>query len=478
MTRLAAFGALAALTVFAGCDGLRQAMTAHTDVVARAGGLELTVDEATGLLLQDPRLPAEPEVVEAVANLWVDYVLLATAVHEDSTLASLDVAPLIDPMIENRMLEELNRKVVNADTALTDEQLRQLYEEQQPGLQIRARHILLRVDPGAPPEVRDSVLERARELRAQAVAGADFAELARQYSEDPGSAEKGGDLGFFGRGRMVAPFDEAAFALDVGEISDVVETAFGYHVIKVEERKAPEFAEVKDQFRQQVQSQRLAEASEAYMKQLTDPLGVSIEEGAFQVARDLARKPTLALSGRAASRALVSYQGGDFTAEEYLAFLRTRTSPNDRARLASMTDQALENVLRGIATHEILLEEAREDGIEVTQAERDSLADGMRTQLVTAARNRGLGDVTPQEGETVAQAIERRVGGFLTAVIRGDAQILGLGPLSFSLREDGDAEVFDRAFTRVVDQLQARRAVAPPAGAPTPAQPPAPDSSR
>ncbi len=81
------------------------------------------------------------------------------------------------------------------------------------------------------------VLDRIEEIRGEIASGRDFAEMAKTYSEDPMTAEKGGDLGFFGRGDMVGEFEEAAFALDVGEISEPVRTEFGYHLIELEERK-------------------------------------------------------------------------------------------------------------------------------------------------------------------------------------------------------------------------------------------------
>jgi parvulin-like peptidyl-prolyl isomerase len=78
---------------------------------------------------------------------------------------------------------------------------------------------------------------KAEEVLRRARGGEDFAKLAKEFSTDPGSAEKGGDLGWFGHGVMVPEFDQAAFALKPGEISDIVESKFGYHIIKVEERK-------------------------------------------------------------------------------------------------------------------------------------------------------------------------------------------------------------------------------------------------
>ncbi len=101
--------------------------------------------------------------------------------------------------------------------------------------QIRVRHILI-----APGEGKDdaAAAKEAADLLAQVRGGADFAKLAKEHSADPGSADKGGDLGFFAHGRMVPEFDKAAFALEnPGDLSDVVKTQFGYHIIQMEGRR-------------------------------------------------------------------------------------------------------------------------------------------------------------------------------------------------------------------------------------------------
>ena len=101
---------------------------------------------------------------------------------------------------------------------------------------VRARHILKKFDEEAEPGSKETARATITDLLAQAQAeGADFAALATEHSEDPGSASRGGDLGFFDNKRMAAPFTEASFALAPGELSEIVETQFGFHVIKVEE---------------------------------------------------------------------------------------------------------------------------------------------------------------------------------------------------------------------------------------------------
>jgi peptidyl-prolyl cis-trans isomerase D len=100
--------------------------------------------------------------------------------------------------------------------------------------QVRARHILIKVPDGADDATKQAARAKIDGLRGRAKAGEDFATLARDNSEDEGSAKKGGDLGYNPKGRMVKPFDDAQFALKPGEISDVVESNFGFHIIKVE----------------------------------------------------------------------------------------------------------------------------------------------------------------------------------------------------------------------------------------------------
>ncbi len=100
--------------------------------------------------------------------------------------------------------------------------------------QVRSRHILIKVPEDASADVKAAARKKIEGLLARARKGEDFAALARQYSEDEGSAKKGGDLGYNPRGRMVKPFDDAQFALKPGQISDVVESTFGFHIIKVE----------------------------------------------------------------------------------------------------------------------------------------------------------------------------------------------------------------------------------------------------
>lgn len=131
------------------------------------------------------------------------------------------------------------------------------------------------------PEPGGSVAEaraRIEEIKRQLDAGGDFAELAKQYSEDQGTAPRGGDLGWFQRGQMVKEFEEAAFALQPGQVSEIVRTQYGFHIIKLEDRRsASTFEEVKDQVRTAYLGETKEERFRLWYQQVRDAAAVEIK---------------------------------------------------------------------------------------------------------------------------------------------------------------------------------------------------------
>ena len=139
---------------------------------------------------------------------------------------------------------------------------------------VRAAHVLIRPE-GFDEESKKKARAKAEDVMKQAKAGTDFGELAKQHSAD-GSAQQGGDLGFFTRERMVPAFSNAAFALQPGQISDVVETQFGFHVIKVIERKDVKFEEATEKLRAFLTAQKREEAQAAFIKALKDKAKIEV----------------------------------------------------------------------------------------------------------------------------------------------------------------------------------------------------------
>jgi peptidyl-prolyl cis-trans isomerase C len=143
--------------------------------------------------------------------------------------------------LEKRLaVKELIDTKFVAKLDISDEESKAFYEKNRESFtrpeEVRASHILIKVDPKADKAGKEEARKKIDEVQQKLKDGGDFSDLAKKYSEGP-TATKEGDLGFFPRGKMVKPFEEAAFSLRVGEVSDVVETSFGYHLIKITDKK-------------------------------------------------------------------------------------------------------------------------------------------------------------------------------------------------------------------------------------------------
>jgi peptidyl-prolyl cis-trans isomerase C/foldase protein PrsA len=177
------------------------------------------------------------------------------------------------------IIEKLFANEVYTRVAVTEEELRGYYTAHEAEFsepeQVRAAQIVVKG------------LDEARRLQVQLRAGKKFADLARRYSLSA-DAKVGGDLGFFPRGQMPPAFDEVVFRLPVGQVSDVVETEYGYHLFRVQERKPGrklEFLEVRGQVEQRLLAQKRAEAQRAYEQELRAKAKIFVNEAALQAIR-------------------------------------------------------------------------------------------------------------------------------------------------------------------------------------------------
>jgi peptidyl-prolyl cis-trans isomerase C len=144
--------------------------------------------------------------------------------------------------------------------------------------QIRASHILIKVEPGTDEKNKAKALKKIEKIRQRLVKGEDFGVLAKEFSQCPSSA-KGGDLNYFGRRQMAKPFEDAAFALKVGELSDVVETRFGYHLIKLTDKKPAStnsYEDMKDQIRKNLMGEKIRLEVSNYVQELKKAANIEI----------------------------------------------------------------------------------------------------------------------------------------------------------------------------------------------------------
>jgi peptidyl-prolyl cis-trans isomerase C/foldase protein PrsA len=233
------------------------------------------------LLLQEARthnITVTPEEVDrGVLRLSSDYP--AGNFNEVLAQGQLSMAELKARESARLIIEKLFNNQVYTRVAITEEELRTYFatheaEYAEPE-QVRAAQIVVKE------------LDDARRVQAQLKSGKKFADLARRYSMSA-DAKVGGDLGFFPRGQMPPAFDEVVFKLPVGQVSDVVETEYGYHLFRVQERKAGrklDFAEVRDQVEAKLLAQRRAEAQATYEQELRTKAKVWVNETTLQAIR-------------------------------------------------------------------------------------------------------------------------------------------------------------------------------------------------
>ncbi|NMB12279.1 MAG: hypothetical protein GX977_08330 [Firmicutes bacterium] len=212
--------------------------------------------------------------------------------EEDLKNSGLTPKELKTLLRNNMKIEKLQEGLIEG-LQVSDEELRSAYEE------VNARHILVRPE-GDGEDAQKNALEQAEQLVQELVGGAEFATVAREHSADTGSKDNGGDLGWFGRGQMVEPFENAAFVAEVGEIVGPVESQFGYHIIQVMDRKkatGEEFEEAKAELRDKLLGDKrrdkltgwFSELKETAVIEIRDPamLGYKLMlEGSWQEAAD------------------------------------------------------------------------------------------------------------------------------------------------------------------------------------------------
>jgi peptidyl-prolyl cis-trans isomerase D len=225
---------------------------------------------------------------EANDRTEVDYVVVASAEQSVDEYVSTDqIEDWYEAHRENYRIEEgrkirfliVDRQAQLSRTEVTDEEVRDFYQDHQFDFshpeQRRARHILFRVNAEAPAEEKERIRARAEETLNQLKQGAGFEELAGKLSEDPVSASRGGDLGFFGRGRMVEQFEQAVFQTEVGSLAPVTETGFGFHVIQVTDERpggTQPLEDVRDDIFRQLQQQKAEELVGTEASRLSDQI--------------------------------------------------------------------------------------------------------------------------------------------------------------------------------------------------------------
>jgi hypothetical protein len=367
------------------------------DVAARAGGRELTVDAAARLLAANPKLPADSFMARALAEVWVDYALLAAAARDDSTLASLDLDVLVRPAREQAIIRKLRDRVVRADTVFTDEEV-------------------------------------AARLRAHgdtsAAARGEREEEPERYPGENEEREREREKVRERERVRAAMRGEPLKALTADELD--------------EERR--------NEFRHYMAATVMRDAEGAYVDSLTDAVAPRVAADAPAAMRAIAASP--GIRPRDGAKALVTYQGGSLTVAEYHDFVRTQPA-HIQGALAGAPEAQLQNAALQLVQRKLLLTLAAKEGITLSADEERALAATAREDVTKALHAAGITRVAALAAPAAPR--DSAVDTLLARSMARVGKVVPLERLAVALRARYESEVRPAALPRVVERLRAER---------------------
>ena len=468
--RIAALGALVLVTA---CEGLKEAMTAHVDVAARAEKQELSVQRLADMIGRS-QIPIAKPVFEQVADVWVSYQLLAKAASVGDSLAD---TVLIDNVMKDSYTRSTTAKwmqIVQQGWQIDTSNLEAAYNDSKEYLS--AKHILFSLPQGQEATGSDSVMRRAESIRRQ-VNDRNFAALAKQHSGDASNKDAGGELGVFPAAQMVPEFSRAVAALKPGEIGPLVKTQFGYHIIR-----RNTFAEARPQFTAVYTGSQQQAAQTTFIDDVMKAGKLEVKPNAPKTFKDVSAD----LEAHKGDRTVLATSvAGNYTAADLAKVIRGVPQREElRQQVASAPDSQLVTFVKNLVVGQLLERQADSAGIKPDTAEVAAVRNAFKglvknTWAGLRISPELLADSakTPAEKERLAAA---RVDAFMDRLLQGQEGFIDVPPpLAEALREKYDATIKPAGLTRAVELAQASRASsdsAKAAGQPRSAVPMPPDT--
>jgi parvulin-like peptidyl-prolyl isomerase len=434
---------IGAALLITGCDSIKDAFSAHSNVVAKAAGSELPVTRLATLMGASPA-PLRKDVAGAIVDAWVNYHLVAkAAANNDSLKDTKQVDEAMWALIANIKAKNWYDKISKTWKAPDSTTAEAAYNG---GNMLAASHILL-LTPDSSPGAKAAVKQKIDALRGQ-VNSANFAELARKNSQDPGSAPRGGSLGVFPRGAMVKEFDQAAAALKPGEISPVVQTQYGYHIIR-----RPLFSEVKGDFVQAMQAGGIQAAESTYLAGLETSNKVEVKAGTAAAVRAVVENPN---AHRSDKTVLATSSLGKFTAADLARWMETFPPQAQIAeRVKSAPDSMLPVFVKNFVRNELVLKAADSAKLGPTPQQ---LADA-RKMFMTSITNAWTAlNVDPKSLQAAAKSkgdreklAAQRVEDYITKLLSQQAQYVDVTqPVQNVLRDKYDYDINNETLDQVL----------------------------
>ncbi len=438
-----------AVLVLSGC---KDAFRARPETAAEAGGQELKVDRLATLMAGIKGVPMSREAAEYISGMWIDQTLFAQAVAkgrtiDDSATAAAVLWPELAELVGSRWHDTLiaHRAPLTAATADS------VYNKGDVRL---LQHILIRLEPNAEPPAQAAGKKKADAALAAVQKGGDFAKLAMKLSDDPGSRDSGGYLPPAPRGKWVTAFDSAGWTLAPGERTGLVQSPFGWHIIR-----RPPPAEVQDRMLAYARERVGTSLDSIYLDSLGTRHGLKVESGAPSAMRSAMTDREKASQS---TRALARYDKGTLTVADFMKWVNA-LGPQWAADLAARPDSMLSHFVRLLAQNQMLLQQADSAGIRPTPEEWAGLMQRYRGQVDTLRMSLGISAAdfsdpgTPEADRVRAASV--RIESFWDEVAKGGSRPRPIPPqLAAILRSDTEHRTDAAGLQRAVEVAKEMKA--------------------
>jgi len=201
-------------------------------------------------------------------------------------------------------------------------------------------------------------------------------------------------------------------------------------------------------------------AESIFVAEIEEPADIQLVEGGLDRARELAESAEVALTQRERGQALVTFDGGEYTAGDYRWFLLNQPTQL-RQQIAGAGDDQLDSMLRNLARGELLVQEAQRRGLTLPEGQEEELETSIRSQLQELAGILGLDDISPGEGQNVRDAVKERIDELMPRLVQGQQDVYPLGPLALALRENYSVQISMENMDRTAQRVAEIRAADP-----------------
>ncbi len=362
-------------------------------IIARVGDHQITLSEFErrwegGVQKKFSSREQELDIRRKTLDLIIDDKLMIIGAYEQKLDESPDVKKQLEDGKPRSLLQVLYEKEVKEKAEVSKAEVKRYYDQLK--FEVRARHILVNTE------------EEAKKVKEELDKGSDFAQLAKEKSIDPRTKDKGGDLGFFKWGKMVGPFQEVAFRLKPGGVSPPVKSQFGWHIIKVEEKreaKREPFDKMQSQIESQLKGNKQRERVGEYMDQVKERANLNFVPKALKLVVSKAKetKGKIELTDEEKKTVLVKYSSGEWTLGRFADEL-AKVGPFRHPKFENEGD--VQNFVERALMQDLLIDAAKREGIESTREFKKALKESEEKILLTKMQREVIPkDVTVSDEE-------------------------------------------------------------------------------